>query len=237
MDGEAAFWLGTVILDQKKPERQSDALYFFARAAAFDGTGALAPDRRKQIEAYVQKAYTTYHGNDPQGFQSLLQTAKANPFPPADFKILSEQEAADQKDQQLRSTNPSLAFWLKLKSALQDPSSGTQYFENGMKNAVIPPEGQPALSGTVISGKPELRPTVLVLGIEKADVTEVTLKLDTALPGKVEPGKVIQFRGVASAFTPSPFMVTFDVEKKNITGWPAAPAPAHKAPVHHRSTQ
>jgi len=234
-DGEAAYWLGTVILDQKKPERQSDALYFFARAAAFDGQGALAADRRKQIEAYVQKAYTTFHGNDPQGFQSLLQTAKTNPFPPADFKILSEQEVADQRDQQLRSTNPSLAFWLKLKSALTDPSgSGVQYFETGMKNALIPPEGQPTLKGTVISGKPEIRPTVLVLGIEKSGVAEVTLKLDAALPGKVEPGRVIEFRGVASAFTPSPFMVTFEVEKKNITGWPE---PAVHRPVHRRAAE
>jgi hypothetical protein len=236
-DGEAAYWLGTVILAQKKAERQSDALYFFARAAAFDGQGALAPDRRKQIEAYVQKAYTTFHGSDPQGFQTLLQTAKTNPFPPADFKILSEQDMADQREQQLRSTNPALAFWLKLKSALAAPDgSGVQYFETGMKNALIPPEGQPALKATVISGKPEIKPTVLVLGVEKADVPEITLKLDAALPGKVEPGRVIEFRGVASSFTPSPFMVTFDTEKKNITGWPAPPV-VHRPPVRRKPAQ
>ncbi len=46
-DAEASYWLGTAILAQKQVERQASALYFFARAAAYEGPGALDPARRK----------------------------------------------------------------------------------------------------------------------------------------------------------------------------------------------
>lgn len=229
-DAEASYWLGTVTLAQKKPELQSDALYFFARAAAYDGQGALDPTRRKQIEAYLTKAYTTYHGNDPQGLQTLMQTAKANPFPPQDFKILSEAEMAEQKEKQITEKDPALGFWLKLKTALT-AADGQQYFDSGMKNAVIPPEGQPLLTGTVISQEPAKNPKVVVLGIENPTVPEVTLKFETPLPGSIQPGQQIKFRAVANSFTQQPFTVTFEAEKKNITGWPAPAAPVRRAPV------
>jgi tetratricopeptide (TPR) repeat protein len=232
-DAQASYWLGTAIRGQQKPERQSEALYDFARAAAYDGPGALDPAGRKSIETYVQKAYTNYHGKDDQGFQQLLSTAKTNAFPPSDFKILSEAEVVGQKEQQLASTNPSLAFWLKLKSALT-ASDGVQYFDTGMKGALIPPAEHPLMTGVVISQEPARNPTKVVLGIEDPKVPEVTLKLDAPLPGRAEPGKTIQFRGVATGFTQQPFMVIFEVEKKNITGWPA-PVPVHRPPVHRKA--
>jgi tetratricopeptide (TPR) repeat protein len=235
-DAEASYWLGTVILAQKKPERQSEALYYFARAAAYDGQGALDPARRKQIEAYVEKAYTTYHGKDPQGFQQLLQMAKTSAFPPADFKILSEGEVSEHKEQQLAASNPSLAFWVKLKTALT-AQDGMQYFDSGMKNAMIPPEGQPALTGTVISQEPARNPKVVVLGVESPTTPEVTLRFETPLAGSAQPGQQIQFRGVASSFTQQPFMVTFDTERKNITGWPTPAPAAKKAPVRKKKAE
>jgi len=235
-DAEASYWLGTVILAQKKIERQGDALFFFARAAAYDGPGALDPARRKQIEAYVEKAYTTYHGKDPQGFQQLLQSAKASAFPPPDFKILSASEVAEHHGKQLAAADPALAFWVKLKTALTAPD-GVSYFDNGMKNAVIPPEGQPLLTGTVISQEPARNPKVVVLGVEDPNKPEVTLRFETPLPGSAPVGQKIQFRGVATSFTPEPFMVTFEAEKKNITGWPAPAAPARRAPVRKSASK
>ena len=167
-DSEACYWLASVLRSRaeadKKPELFAQALFLFARTASYDGTGAFDPARRKQVEGWLQKAYTTYHGQDPQGFQQLLATAKTGVFPPADFKILSSDEVEKQRDLDLQQKNPALAFWLGLKKALSEPG-GMQYFESGMKNTIIPPEGHPALSGTVISGRPELRPTTLVLGV------------------------------------------------------------------------
>jgi hypothetical protein len=58
---------------------------------------------------------------------------------------------------------------------------------------------------------------------------DATLVLDAPLPGKADPGVQIEFSGVPSSFTKDPYMVTFDVEKKKIVGWPGkeAPAPRH----------
>jgi hypothetical protein len=56
----------------------------------------------------------------------------------------------------------------------------------------------------------------------------VTLKLDSALPGKMDPGAEIGFSGVADSFTKDPFMVTFTVEKSKIEGWTGKNPPAHK---------
>lgn len=223
-DAEAAYWLGTSILGQKKPERQSDALFYFARAAAYDGPGALDPNRRKVIMDYVTKAYEQYHGADPQGFQELLKVAKTNPAPPAGFKVLSDVEMKEKKHAEIAAQDPSLAFWLKLKDALMaDPN----YFGSGMKGALIPPEAEPSFRGTVISATPAKALKEVVLGISNATTPEVTLQLDTPLPGPADPGTVIRFRGIAENFQSQPFMLTFQTERKNIEGWPT-PAPAAK---------
>jgi tetratricopeptide (TPR) repeat protein len=228
LDAQASLWLGSAIRGQQKPERQAEALFYFARAAAYDGPGALALADRKQMEGYLQKAYTAFHGQDPEGLQQLLTVAKTNAFPPEGFKILSEAEVLAQRHELLKRTNPALAIWVTIKSGLT-AEDGAAYFEQYVKNALLPPENQPALRGTVISGRPELRPTVLVLGIEKPDVAEVTLRVDVALPGKVAVGQQIDFRGVATEFAAQPFMLTFEVEKKSINGWPAPPPPPKKA--------
>ena len=223
-DAEAAYWLGTSILGQKKPERQSDALFYFARAAAYDGPGALQPDRRKLIMDYVTKAYAQYHGADPQGFQELLKVAKANPVPPAGFKVLSDVEAKEKQHAEIASKDPSLGFWLKLKDALV---ADENYFASGMKGALIPPETEQSFRGTVISATPAKSPKEVVLGISNATTPEVTLQLETPLPGPAEPGTVIRFRGIAESFQKEPFMLTFQTERKNIEGWPT-PAPTKK---------
>jgi tetratricopeptide (TPR) repeat protein len=234
-DAEAAYWLGSVILIQKLPEKQADGLFYIARAAAYDGPGALPPDRRKVVEDYLRKAYTSYHGQDPQGFQELLATARAQATPPAGFKIESEAAIKANKDKQLEASNPALALWLKLKDALST-ADGSSYFESNMKGALVPPEGQPAFRATVISADGTARATKSVtVAIADSKTPDARLTFgETPMAGKPEPGTVIEFRGVAAGFTPQPFLVTFETEKKYVSGWPAPAAPAHKAPVRKK---
>jgi len=68
-------------------------------------------------------------------------------------------------------------------------------------------------------------------------VAEVKLVFETPLARPAEPGTIIKFRGVATAFTKAPFMLTFEVDKKDLTGWPAPPPPVKKAPVHKATTK
>ena len=48
---------------RRSPRCSREALYDFARAAAYDGPGALTPDGRQKIDAYLTKVYTTLHGD------------------------------------------------------------------------------------------------------------------------------------------------------------------------------
>jgi hypothetical protein len=225
-NAEASFWLATVMLAQKNPDKQSEALFHFARAAAYEGPGALPPPQRQKVLEYIKKTYTSFHGDDPQGFQQLLDTAKAQTFPPQDFKILSEAEVLHQKEEELKKTNPQLAFWMLLKQALTAPT-GDDYFNSGVKGALLPPADQPPLKGFVISQEPARAPKTVVLGMTNSANPEVTIEFEEPLPTRADPGTTIEFRGVAKAFTREPFMLTFDVERDNLTGWPS---PQRKAP-------
>ncbi len=99
-NGEVDYLMGTAIASEKKVEKMPQALFYFARAATYEGPDALTPDGRKQVLAYVQKAYKTYHGSDEK-FNDLLAAAKASPNPPADFQIenaatIAERNAKEQ---------------------------------------------------------------------------------------------------------------------------------------------
>ena len=103
-----------------------------------------------------------------------------------------------------------------------------------VKGAALPggANGITKFKGTLIQQKPALNPKELVVGITSPDTPEVTLKLETPLRGKADPGTVLQFEGVASAFTKDPFMLTFDVDSKDkIEGWPKQAAPPAKKRV------
>jgi tetratricopeptide (TPR) repeat protein len=240
---QVSYWLGSVILAEKKPERQSEALFHFARAAAYDGPEALTPEGRQKIDAYLTKVYTSLHG-DTTGLAELKAMAKASPTPPADFKIKTAAEIAAEKEEELKKTNPQLALWLNLKGQLLSPD-GQTYFDSSMKGAAVP-----KLRGWIVSAKPPVKSKELQISMEGKDQTaNVTLRLvgadgTTAAPlaGKPDLGNEIEFEGIGNAFTKDPsLMVTFDVEKSKITacsGDPlvcSGPLKEEKvaAPVHH----
>jgi hypothetical protein len=226
-DAQAAYWLGQSIGGQKKIERTPEALFFYARAAAYDGTGALPPDFRKQVDDYLSKAYKGYHGSN-DGLAEVKALAKTNAVPPPDFKIPSVKDVAE-KEEQARAAadaaNPQLAIWKKVKDALIAPD-GQSYFESGVKGAALP-----KLKGKLVSQTPAIKPKTLVLAISDDTTPEVTLNLSAPLAGKADAGTVIEFEGVPTAFTQSPFMVTMDVEKEKISGWPAQAAPPARRPA------
>ena len=225
--GVISYWLGTVIVAQKKPERQSEALFHFARAATYTGTDALSPQGRQQTEAYLSKAYMKYHGEDEAGLKELHELAKANVFPPAGFKIKTRDEIEAEKREALAKADPALALWVSIKENLTE-EGGQKYFAESMKEALIPPESMVPFKGALITQEPAKNPKTLVLGIQDPQKADATLKLDTAMTGVAPAGTVLQFRGSPESFTKEPFMVIFQVEKDNVKGWPAPP-PAKKA--------
>ena len=73
----------------------------------------------------------------------------------------------------------------------------------------------------------EQRPKELLVAISDKTTPEVTLILDPPFTGKIEPGTELQCEGIGKSFSKEPFMVVMDVERKTVTGLPAA-APAKK---------
>lgn len=222
--GQVSFWLGDVILKDRKPETQSHALYHFARSASVEW-----PERQKVL-AYVEKLYTSFHGSR-EGLDQIMARAKTNPFPPADFKILSKEEIKLKNEEEFKKSNPMLALWMTIKGELTGPN-GQQYFESGVKGTAMPggANGVKEFKGKVVSTKPVNRPKEIVVAVSDMDTPEVTLKLDeeSFMPGKAEPGTEIGFEGVPTSYTKEPFMMIMEVEKDKISGWPK-PEPAKPA--------
>jgi hypothetical protein len=223
-NGNVSYSLGAALVAQRKPEKQVLALYHFARAAHYTGENALPEATRKQVQAYLEKVYVTYHG-DKSGLPELIELAKKAPFPPKDFDIKSAQQIAIEEENRLKETNPQLAIWMGVKKELLGPN-GPTYFEGTLKGAALP-----KFKGKVLTQTPALRPKEVTIDMSDDGTAEIKLRLDTPMATKAEPGTEIEFEGgIAAEFVPDPFMLTLDIEKAQVTGWPAASrtAPATK---------
>ena len=223
--------LASTILAQakQKPETQPLALYHYARAQAYEGPNSLSAQDKASLKTYLAKIYTTYHGST-QGLDELLAMAKNNPMPPADFKIkstvdIAQEQAAKQAEEDAK--NPMMTMWVKvLKENLVKPD-GESFFDMTVKDTLIPggANGVMKFKGKIVSMTPATRPKEILLAIEKPGVADAKLTLDAALPGKMEAGEDLEFEGTAKSFNKDPFMITFEVEKDQITGWTGKNAP------------
>lgn len=224
-NGQYAYQLGSVLISERNPEKFPQAIYLIARAVAMDpAKGGLPDANRKQVDTYLNKIYTQYHGADDAGLQQLKQMAMNAPLPPADFKLKTAAEIASEKEEEFRTKNPQLALWMGIKKQLID-SNGEQYFDGTLKNAAVP-----KMKGTLVDAKPACRPKELLVAISDASHTEVRLKLDMALKGKPMPGTEFQWQGVPSAFTKDPFELTMDTEQDKLEGLTSEPCgPARPA--------
>ncbi len=236
-DSIIAQMLAGVILAQQKahPEKTPLALYYYARAASWDGDGSLPAATRKQISDFLTRAYKTYHGSD-EGLPALMASAKSSAMPPADFKIKSTVDIAkEQADAQakLDAADPAMAVWRTLKDGLTG-ANADQFFESA-KGAAFP-GNDPAdatkplkWKGKLVSMTPAIRPKTLVIAVQNP-AGDVTLKLDMPLPGKMEPGTELEFSGVMDSVVKDPYMLTLTVSKDDLVGWKARPAPKKVVP-------
>lgn len=217
--------LATSIIQQRKPEKQATAMWHYARSAELTGEGALSDADRQKTKAFVEKNYVAFHGSR-DGLDELFSKAKESAMPPEGFKIESKLEIEAKNRDELMKTNPMLGKWLNLKDLLSGPE-GEAKFASDVKET----NGGGPYKGKLISATPETKPKELVLSISDGLTPEVTLKFETALPGKAEPGIELEFDGTAVAFTKDPFNLTFNVEAEKLTGWPVKSGPAPKKPA------
>ncbi|MBS1824374.1 MAG: hypothetical protein JST93_03550 [Acidobacteria bacterium] len=223
---QAAWYQGSALLciARQKPERTSEAIYAFARAAALDPVKGLVDPKWQQtnVTPYLEKLYTQYHGKDPEGLAQLKQLAAQNANPPAGFHVPSAAELAHQKQADFESRNPELALWKRIHDALT-AANGEQYFEADLKNSELPP-----LRGTLLNATPACNAAELQVAVEGSD-PQITLKLEKPVKGKVETGASLRWQGVATAFRAAPFLLTIETEPAKIDGLQTTPCgPARK---------
>lgn len=217
--------LATSIIQQRKPEKQAIAMWHYARSAELTGEGALADADRQKTKAFVEKNYVAFHGSR-DGLDDLFTKAKESAFPPEGFTIESKAALDAKNRDELMKTNPMLGKWYNLKDLLSAADGEAQFAQIKGTDAGGPYKGK------LISATPETRPKELVVSVSDGLTPEVTLKFETALPGKAEPGIELEFNGEAEAFTKDPFNLTFTMSTDDLKGWPAkaAPAPKKSAP-------
>jgi hypothetical protein len=237
---QVSYWLGFAMLSEADIQKQPVALYHFARAASYDGNGSLPPAEREKVRTYLDTVYKKYHGT-LEGLSELLAMTRVNAIPVGDVKIKSASEIAKESiaaEQAFIDANPMVGLWRDIRKTLVAPE-GETYFEKNMKDAALPGgvNGVAKFKGKIVSMTPMTRPKELVLNIDNhSEGGDVTLKLDTALPGKMEPGSEIEFEGVAKSYTKDPYMVMFDVEKSKIVGWAGKNAPPKRTTGSKKST-
>jgi len=216
--------LGLALGCQKK---NSEAVYEFQRAAVLDATlGGTQPDPGK-IRNFADNSYTKVHGSD-EGLAQLKDQVKQAPVWPAGFHIKTATEIAEEKEKEFEQSNPELSLWMKIKAALSD-NDGPQYFESQLKGADVP-----KLKGRLIDAKPACKSTALLIAVPLPDaqgppVAEISLKLDAPLTGKPALDTEVEWKGLPSAFTQTPFLLTMDTEKTAIDGLKVTPCTAPPA--------
>jgi tetratricopeptide (TPR) repeat protein len=231
-NGQVDSWLAFSIYSQKKMDRYPAAMFYFARAGTYEGTGAMDPTGRKGALDSARRLYKNYHGSE-DGFNDLVAAAKASPTPPADLKIVDAVSIEKQKfanEEEWNKAHPEEALWKSVKAALTG-ADGASYFSTSMKDSQVP-----TLKAKVVSLQPAVKPKTILVAVEdgtnNTETADATLKFEAALPGKVEPGTELTFEGVPESYTASPLMVIFNVDQKKLHGWPQKTEPA--APVRRK---
>jgi hypothetical protein len=215
--------MATAILRQKKPERQPEALFHYARAGTYSGPGALPDAAKKQAFEFFRKNYVLLRDNETK-MQDFINLTKEAVLPPPGLKIESVEEEAARLENELKEKNPALATWMGIKRQIT-ADNGDQQFKDQLKDAQLP-----KMKGKVVSQTPETKPHTIVLSMEEGQPGQVTLKLDAMMPGKAEPGTELEFEGVPTTMVKDPLMLTIEVEAAKLTGWPVEGKPTPLPP-------
>jgi hypothetical protein len=226
---QAAWYLALaeVCLAKSDHAKAPAALYELARAAAIDPGKGMVDAKWQQASAapYLEKAYTQYHGVDPQGLKELKELAVRSPLPPPGFIIPSIADVAQEQQNKFETQHPEFALWMKIKNALS-ASDGERYFESDLKGSEVP-----RLQGILVAASPKCRPRELRIAIRiPADTqnprAEILLKLETPLKGAPAIGVDLYWSAVATAFSEEPFLLTMETDPSKVEGLRLSPCEA-----------
>lgn len=195
---QVSYWLGTELIAQGDPEKNEEALFSLARAAAYEGDGALPPEGRKQVEEYLTTVYKTFAGTT-DGLDDLKALATNQPLPPADLEIKSASVRKFEEMQKSRAENPQLWAFLDLKQTLRSGQGDAVWGD--LKGKLTP-----KMKLFVVSAP--ARSKTISLSSEEGGAVEVVLGLTNMMRTGVSAGRQLTFDGVAANLTKEPFKLT-----------------------------
>ncbi len=196
-----------MLVGQKK---MPEGLFEYARAAQYEGPGALPPATRQQLMDYFNKVYKNFHGSD-DGKQQLLDQAKGQALPPEGMEITDASALAAKHADELNAriqAEPGFKVWYSIKQQLQDRGDG--FFNGDLKGFEVPGDSVPSKSftGTVVSADPSR----VTLGVEDPAKPDATLEFSKPLPSaamdKVKVGEKLDFSGIVDSYVKEPYMLT-----------------------------
>ena len=200
--GQVSYWLGQVVLGQGDPDKNELAMFSFARAAAYEGPGALPPEGRQQVSDYLKGIYEKFAGTE-EGLAEMKELAKTRPLPPADLEIKSASQRKFEAEQRNRKANPKLYVFIDLKKTLLGPGGDSTWSQLRGKLT-------PEMRLYVISATPASRPKTINLSSKRGGAVEVALTLENRLRSAIGAGRQVTFEGVATSLTKSPFRLTLN---------------------------
>ena len=203
--GQVSYWLGQVVLGQGNPDKNELAMFSFARAAAYEGPGALPAQGRQQVNDFLKGIYEKFAGTE-EGLAEMKELAKTRPLPPADLEIKSASQRKFEAEQRHRKANPKLYIFIDLKKTLVGPGGDSTWSQLRGKLT-------PEMRLFVISATPASRPRTINLSSKSGGNVEVVLTLENRLRSAIGAGRQVTFEGVAVSLTKSPFRLTLNEGK------------------------
>lgn len=189
------YWMGIAEVTQETPNYNS-GIFDLAKASV------LSPNT-SAIASYLNTVYTTYHGS-ADGLQDVINTARNNATPPADFKVLSKVDmenaanmAAYKAELEKRANElPPADSFAGIKARLQKPDLAAGEWKS------VKGQGY-ELTGLVteISAKTV---TIAVNATDPGAQGDVHVLLFTALTKRPKLGAKVTVQGVADSFKPNP---------------------------------
>jgi len=199
---QVSYWLAQVVLAQAKPDKNVLAIFSFARAATYDGPGALAPEGRQKVGEYLTQLYTKFAGTE-EGLAELKAKAKGSPFPPAGLEIKSAAIRKFEHLKKMRADHPLRYVFIDIKAGLLGPTGDATWADLNGKLT-------PAMRLIVLGSEPAERPKTIRLTSTEGGNTEVVLNLENRLRTGVRAGSELKFEGVAAGLTKAPFRLTLN---------------------------
>jgi hypothetical protein len=204
-------------LTKERPVKWDDALWAFARAASLDGAGAMNAAGKQQVDSYLTRAYTAYHGSD-EGLAQLKEQAKAAAFAPDGFHIKTKAEMAPPPpppppEAPIPDDVTKMPFGQIVIVLSKDDDKAKEVL--GKLKAV----GGMDLEGVIVSATPTAAPkTVRIAVLKKTQETEGAYDVELLLAApttavRAAKGKAVEFTGSVKDYKANPFALTLSAGK------------------------